>query len=232
MKKIGYCLFFVLFSVSALCSCSLTDDDEDFKEDSALEESLVGLWYGQSADGMTQVLDLRADRTAVSSTYIQILHGSSTSYYPEWTAGYYQGRKEGNGYLIVGGRRMPCDYEHLKMQDGTTLDYYSLRRLYNPSSDTAAKKMVNLTYPGEWVGYFEEKIITLVFHEDGTMTRIDKPNAGWEGEKTETVYNWSVDDNVLHLSGPGEAWGVTVEEDFNYGDVIFVDFGDVASVFC
>lgn len=224
MKKISCFLFLMLLSVCLLCSCSLTDDDEEFEQDSALEESLVGLWSGQSADGVTWVYDLRADRTAVCSTYVLFSHNSSTSYYPEW--------KAGDGYLLVGQMRMPCDYEHLEMKDGTTLEYYSLHKLYSPRSDKGAKNMVDLTYPEEWVGYYEEKIITLVFHEDGTMTRTDKPNAGWEGETTETVYDWSVSDNVLHLSGPGEAWGVTVEENFYFGDVVFIDFGDVASVFC
>ena len=81
-----------------------------------------------------------------------------------------------------------------------------------------------------WTGYYEQKVITLEFRADGTMTRTDSPNAGWDFETTTQTSDWSVTDNVLRFSSFPTAWGVTVEE-FSDGDVIFVDFGDAASAF-
>lgn len=222
MKKIYY-LLLVFAVVCMLGACSVFDDDDEPKDDPALAESLIGLWRGQSKDGIMHVLNLRADRTAVTSTYFVINKSASTTFIPEWTAG--------DGILSFGGWEVPCSVGSIKYKDGTTLEYYSLHRIYSPSRDKGADELPDLVYD-MWTGYYENMVIELEFYKDGTMKRHDKPNAGWEGEETTIIYNWSVSNNVIHISGPGEAWGVMVEDDFYDGDVIFVDFGDVASCFC
>lgn len=221
MKKLFY-IFLPLVCACMLWSC-LADDEEGAKDNSEIAESLVGLWYGQMKDFVVRLVDLRADRTAVYSNYTMNWHTALTEYYPKWTAG--------SKYLVMDDFLMPCALNHLEMLDPVTLEYVTMRRIYSPKTDRSLNAMATLTN-GPWTGYYDNKVITLAFSEDGTMTRTDKPNAGWEGEEVQSVYSWSVSDNVLHLSGPGYAWGVTVEKNFTNGDVIFVDFGDAASVFC
>ncbi len=222
MKKFFY-LLLPLMMACMMSSCLTDDEEEGTKDDSEIAESLVGLWYGKMQDFVVRLVDLRADRTAVYSNYPAYSHTVLTEYYPKWTAG--------SKYLVLGDMFLPCAMNHLEMQDPVSLKYRTMRRIYSPKTDRSLNDMATLTNT-VWTGYYGDKIITLVFSDDGTMTRTDKPNAGWEGETIEAVYNWSVSDNVIHLSGPGDAWGVTVENDFTIGDVIFVDFGDVASVFC
>ena len=105
-----------------------------------------------------------------------------------------------------------------------------MHHIYTPSEGQCSVEMTNLT--GKiWVGYYGEKVIRLEFQEYGGMTRTDSPNAGWDFEETRQTSEWSVTDNVIHFDSFPGAWGVTVEENFYHGDVIFVDFGDAASVF-
>ena len=219
MKKI-YALLLPLAMCCLLGAC--TEEKTEVKDDPEVAESLVGLWYGESVDGARHLMDLRVNRTGVYSSYHRLLsHNPSTTPLPEWAAG--------SGLFEAGRFQLPCGVGWLQMQDGTTLEYYDLRRLYAPSVGRCSVSMTNLAGK-TWTGYYEQKVITLEFRADGTMTRTDSPNAGWDFETTTQTSDWSVTDNVLRFSSFPTAWGVTVEE-FSDGDVIFVDFGDAASAF-
>ena len=219
MKKI-YALLLPLAMCCLLGAC--TEEKTEVIDDPEVAESLVGLWYGESVDGVRHLMDLRANRTGVYSAYHLMFNSPSTTPLPEWTAG--GGLFEAEGFLE------PCGLGWLQLRDGTSLEYYDLHRIYTPSADRCSVDMTNLA--GRiWTGYYEKKVITLEFRADGTMTRTDSPNAGWDFETTTQTSEWSVTDNVLHFGSFPTAWGVTVEEDARHGDVIFVDFGDAASVF-
>ena len=218
MKRLYY-LFLSLAVVCLLGACTETEGEND---DSELAESLVGLWYGESKEGAHHVLDLRADRTGVSSYYFQLRYlepGIQTNTFDGW--------KAADGQLTAGYDHGSCGFGKLELV-GSTGHLYELGRIYSPSTDYCNISMARLT-GRTWTGFYEDKIITLEFHEDGTMTRTDSPNAGGSFEATVQTSGWSVSDNVIRFGDFLNAWGVTVEKDVH--NVIFVDFGDAASAF-
>lgn len=221
MKRI----FVWLLPLAILCLLgACTDGGDEVRDDSELAESLVGLWYGESEYTVHYVLNLRADRTGEYSSYSMMLSPTpSTTPLQQWTAG--------DGLFVAdkNALRGDCSFGQLKLL-GSTGRLFDMHRIYAPSTDRCIVDMVRLTGK-TWTGYYKEKVITLEFHTDGTMTRTDSPNAGWDFEETTQTSGWSVsDDNVIRFSDFPDAWGVAVEEDSN-GVVIFVDFGDAASAF-
>ena len=220
MKRIcAWLLPLAIFCLLGAC----TEDGDEVKNDPELAESLVGLWYGESEDGLHHAVNLRADRTGVASSYSMILSPSpSTTPFQEWTA--VTGLFVADGWTLRG----ECGLGQLKLLCSTGR-LYDLHRIYAPSTDRCIVDMARLT-DKTWTGYYKEKVITLEFRADGTMTRTDSPNAGWVFEETTQTSEWNVSNDVIHFSDFPNAWGVTVEEGSN-GIVIFVDFGDVASAF-
>ena len=65
-----------------------------------------------------------------------------------------------------------------------------------------------------------------------TVVRVDKPNAGWDGETVIREYEWFLNNGVIHLTAVDSekaAYGVGLETE--QLDRIFVDFGEECSVF-
>ena len=213
-------LHYFFLSLVALCLLGACAKEEvEATDDPEVAESLVGLWYGESVDGTRHLVDLRADRTGVYSTYHYMLHETSTSTFSGWTAG--------DGLFVGGNLRGTCRWDYLEMLDPSQRLYVMHHIFSEGRSSVSMTDLAGKT----WTGYYEQKIITLEFRADGTMTRTDSPNAGWDFEPVTQAGDWSVVDNVLHFNSFPGAWGVTVEEDARHGDAIFVDFGDAASVF-
>lgn len=219
MKRFG--TFFLLLSLAWLSTACDKVFGEDGKDDPAFAESVIGLWYVDSFQAA--VVDLREDRTYVNSLYIQAgAIPSPTTYYSDsWKATEER----------VGPFRREGD--KLSMQV-TTGEYVEARRIFDPRTDRSTVSLPRLT--GEvWTGYYENKIITLEFLKDGTARRVDKPNAGWEGEEETRTYTWKTSGRVCRLNGD-EAWCVGIPYDMVFTaskeiEMIFVDFGDAASAF-
>lgn len=222
MRKIYCYMLTALVSVGFVCSCSQSDDDGAGLGGSDSSATLIGLWSGQTRDTRVHVYDLREDGTAVVSRYSTMFGAFRTETYSGWSAR--------NGVLRVGSDRLYCRPGHIEMLDPSTFDKVPLIRKYIPILDKGALDIPRLTYY-TWTGYYEDRVVTLEFNDDGTMIRQEEPNDGYEGETFSTIYEWSVSNNVIRFAGHDGAWGVTVEEDFEHGSVIFVDFGDLASAF-
>ena len=94
MKKI-YALLLPLAMCCLLGAC--TEEKTEVIDDPEVAESLVGLWYGESVDGVRHLMDLRANRTGVYSAYHLMFNSPSTTPLPEWTAG--GGLFEAEGFL-------------------------------------------------------------------------------------------------------------------------------------
>ena len=222
MKNLYGYLLAALVAVGFLSSCSQSDGGEGAGGND-VSQTLIGLWSGQTSDKVVHIYDLRVDGTAVASSYWSVYGRSvGTKVYPEWSAR--------GGVLQVGSNRMYCSMGHIEMLDPSTFEKVPMLQLYHPGLDVGTIEFSRLSYY-KWTGYYEDKVITLEFKDDGTMTRLDEPNVGYEGEPVSTTYEWSISDNVMRFAGHDEAWGVAVEEDFSKGCVIFIDFGDVASGF-
>ena len=119
--------------------------------------------------------------------------------------------------------------------NGNTVDYEAMAKIYDPRTGKTEETFgVPSLSSGRWKGYYGNKIITLNFYPDGVMVRTDAPNAGWEGEMTDILYNWEIRDKVLYLSNDSlslSAWGVGQRAVPSSVRLLFVDFGDVASLF-
>ena len=219
MEKISK-LFLLLSLVGLFTACDKLTGDDGGKEDPAFAESMTGLWYVDFVNAV--VVDLRPDGTAVSSTYfIGGIPGPTTSYIPSWKA-----TETSVGPFRRSGNELSYQV--------TTGEFIEPERIYDPATDHSTVRLSKIT-DEIWTGYFENKIITLEFLEDGTARRMDKPNAGWDGEEEKWEYRWETTGRVSHLDGD-EAWcvGLPYEMPFSASKeikMIFVDFGDAASAF-
>lgn len=222
MKRIG--TFFLLLSLawlSAACDDLIMPKEEEAPDDPAFAESVIGLWYVDFLQAVA--VDLREDRTYVSSRYIQAgAMPSPTTYYSDsWKA----------TEMNVGPFFREGDKLTMKV---TTGEYIEAKRIFDPRTGSSTVSLPRLT--GEvWTGYYKDKIITLEFFKDGTARRVDKPNAGWEGEEETRTYTWKTSGRVCRLNGD-EAWCVGLPYDMVFTaskeiEMIFVDFGDAASAF-
>ena len=223
MKQAHYILI-TLFALFTMSGC----DKLSGGENNEVAENIVGLWYGVEANSIYRFLCLRENRTCVGSQYI-VADGVHTGTTCDW-------KVRNDGVLEIEG--IPsylCNMDTVWFVNGNTVDYEAMAKIYDPRTGKTEETFgVPSLSSGRWKGYYGNKIITLNFYPDGVMVRTDAPNAGWEGEITDILHNWEIRDKVLYLSNDSlslSAWGVGQRAVPSSVRLLFVDFGDVASLF-
>lgn len=217
--------FVTLCLVSAVwLSC---DSDPLKNTDPESVSHVTGIWFGKSNEEIYWAYNLRGDQTAICYAYssekfetVMFESTAKTFDYPSW-------KISGNAIYIDGkNSTFTFDGNKLSSRDGSGR-YFKLSRLYTPGADFGLLSVPELE-DKTWTGYYKDKVITLEFHPDQTMTRTDKPNAGWEGQAVTKKYTWSISDKVIRLSdgGASKPYGIGLKE-----GAIFIDFGDVCSGF-
>ncbi len=219
MKQLKYLLisFGLLLSLGA-CDKLLGGDVE---EDPAISETMVGLWYDVQNKTQVYFIYLREDRVMVSA-YAEAMFGEVTtgSAVSSWMF-------TSDGQICIDESPldgMYCEAGALYKKNYSSLEYEEMSRVYDPRKKVGPK-VQNLTRRA-WTGYVDNKIVTLKFDTDGTVTRTYKPNAGWEGEEEVLTCNYSTKDGVIYFEGLDEARAVTIKGNFSY-NFLFADFGDV-----
>lgn len=226
MKRTYY-LSFLLSILFIMGGCVNTSEDIN-EENTEVAENILGLWYGSGTASIHRFLCLRKNRTCVESTFV-LFDGVHTGSIGNW-------RVRVDGVLEI--ENIPsylCNMDTVWFVNGNKADYEEMVRIYDPRTGKTGETfgMPSLSV-GRWKGYYENKIITLSFYPDSIMIRTDEPNVGWEGEMTDIVYDWEVRDKVLYLSNDSlslSAWGVGQRAVPSSERLLFVDFGDVASLF-
>ena len=230
MRKL-FCISSLLFLLMTIVSCDkLVEEikkDSEFAENEELVEGMIGVWYAKTDGFQVSVYNLRSDRSAVLSGYL-LMGGSSsivTTVLSPW--------KVTDAFVCFGNEvssiRRSSDGGW--QTQGTTGHYSPMDRIYDPVKDKGFRRIPELN-DRKWVGYYENKVITLEFKKDQTVVRVDKPNAGWDGDTVIREYEWFLNNGVIHLTAVDSektAYGVGLETE--QLDRIFVDFGEECSVF-
>lgn len=215
---------FLLISLGLLLSLGACDKlfgGDGLEEDPTISETMVGLWYDVQNKTQAYFIYLREDRVMVSA-YAETIFGevSTGSAHSSWMF-------TTDGQICIDGDPLDGMYREdgvLYKKNYSSLEYEKMSRIYDPRNGVGAS-LPNLTQK-VWTGYVDDKIVTLKFNTDGTVTRTYKPNAGWEGEEEVLTCNYSTKDGVIYFEGLDRARAVGIKGNFSY-NFLFADFGDV-----